>query len=36
MTAKGMKWSFNAVVKDLAGNVITAGSWTESDGDVDF
>ncbi len=36
VTAKGMKWSFSAVVKDLAGNVITAGSWTESDGDVDF
>jgi hypothetical protein len=36
VTANGMTWSFNAVVKDLAGNVMNAGTWTESDGDVDF
>jgi Bacterial Ig-like domain len=36
VTAQGMTWSFNAVVKDLAGNVMSAGNWTESDGDVDF
>jgi Bacterial Ig-like domain len=36
VTAKGMTWTFGAVVKDLAGNAIAAGSWTESDGDVDF
>jgi hypothetical protein len=36
VTAKGMTWTFTAAVKDLAGNTISAGSWTESDGDVDF
>lgn len=36
VSAKGMTWTFTAAVKDLAGNTITAGSWTESDGDVDF
>jgi Bacterial Ig-like domain len=36
VTAKSMTWTFTAAVKDLAGNTISAGSWTESDGDVDF
>jgi hypothetical protein len=36
VTAKGMTWTFTAAVKDLAGNTISASSWTESDGDVDF
>jgi Big-like domain-containing protein len=36
VTAKAMTWTFTAAVKDLAGNTISAGSWTESDGDVDF
>ena len=36
VSAKDMTWTFTAAVKDLAGNTITAGSWTESDGDVDF
>jgi hypothetical protein len=31
-----MNWTIPATVKDLAGNVITAGSWSETDGDRDF
>jgi hypothetical protein len=36
VTQKSMVWTIPATVKDVAGNVITAGSWSESDGDVDF
>jgi hypothetical protein len=36
VTVKSMNWTIPATVKDLAGNVITAGSWTETDGDRDF
>jgi hypothetical protein len=36
VTVKSMTWTFSAVVKDVAGNAITAGTWTETDGDVDF
>ena len=36
VAAKNVVWTVGSGIKDLAGNTITAGTWTETDGDVDF
>jgi hypothetical protein len=36
VTAKNMVWTVVAGIKDLAGNAITATTWTETDNKVDF
>jgi hypothetical protein len=36
VTAKNMVWTVVAGIKDLAGNALTATTWTETDSDVDF